>query len=216
MRASHVAASLEQAYSALLAGDAGAAAEAYRQALGHEPENRDALFGLAAVAAREGRWDEAAGFYARVLALHPADPVAQAALIAIGESDAARGESRLKALLLSEPRAAYVHFALGNLYAAQSRWPEARQSFFEAHRLDVASPDYTYNLAVSLDHLVERGSALNFYREALALAKRRPASFETAVVLARIQAMEATPDYGGSPLPLPAQPDGGRSTGIVR
>ena len=204
IRAEHVAASLRRAYSALLAGEAESAAETYRQVLGNESGNRDAHLGLAALAARAGRWDEAAGFYARVLAQHPADPVAQTALVALGESDAQRGESRLKALLLREPRAAYVHFALGNLYAAQSRWPEARLSYFNARRFDRANPDYTYNLAVSLDHLVERSSALDLYHEALDLAKRRFASFETAAVLARIRAMEAAPDAGESPAHAPA------------
>ena len=216
IRAEHVAASLHRAYSALLAGDTESATEAYRQVLGHEPGNRDAFLGLAAVAARAGRWSEAAVFYARVLALHPADPVAQTALVAFGGPDAERGESLLKSLLLREPRAAYVHFALGNLYAAQSRWHEARLSYLNARRFDGANPDYAYNLAVSVDHLAERGTALDFYREALALAKGRFASFETAVVLARIRAMEATPDTRGSPGRIPPQPDARRSTGTVR
>ena len=175
--------------------------------LRHEPRNRDAFLGLAAVAARAGRWDEAAEFYARILAFHPTDPIAQTALISIGASDEERRESRLKALLLEEPRAAYLHFALGNLYAEQSRWSEARLSYFNAHRFDVSNPDFAYNLAVSLDHLLERGSALDFYREALALAQGRSASFETA---------EATPDSGGSPAQRPQRPKSGRSTGIVR
>ena len=216
IRAEHVAASLHRAYSALLAGDAESAAETYRRVLGHEPRNRDAFLGLAAVAARAGRWSEATEFYARVLALHPADPVAQTALVAFGGLDAERGERRLKALLLREPRAAYMHFALGNLYAAQSRWPEARLSYANARRFDGANPDYTYNLAVSLDHLLERGGALDLYREALALANGRSASFETEVVVARIRAMEAAPDTGEFPAQIPPQPDAGRSTGTVR
>ena len=190
-RADHVAASLVQAYEAFHAGDVESAAEAYRAVLGHEPRNRDAFLGLAAVAARAERWDEAAAYYARVLTLDPADTVAQAALIAIGERDPVRGESRLKVLLSSEPQAAYLHFSLGNVYAAQSRWPEAQQSYFNARRLDGGNADYAYNLAVSLDHLSQPESALDFYREALALAEKRPGSFETAAVQARIRDMTA-------------------------
>ena len=209
-RADHAEASLEQAYDAFQAGDVESAAEAYRAVLGYEPRNRDAFLGLAAVAARAGRWDEAAAYYTRVLALDPANAVAQAALIAIGEPDLVRGEdflkeegrfvlegfleegllkaeSRLKTLLSGEPRAAYLHFGLGNVYAAQSRWPEAQQSFFNAYWLDRGNADCAYNLAVSLDHLSQPESALRFYREALALAKKRRPSFETAAVLARIR-----------------------------
>ena len=190
-RTDRVAALLERAYEALHSGGVGSAAEAYRAVLGHEPRNRDAFLGLAAVAARAGRWDEAAAHYARILAFDPADTIAQAALIAIDEQDPVRGESRLKALLSSEPQAAYLHFGLGNVYAAQSRWPEAQQSYLSAWRLDRGNADYAYNLAVSLDHLSRPESALDFYREALALAEKRPAGFEAAAVHARIRDITA-------------------------
>lgn len=190
IRTDHVAALLERAYAAFLAGDGASAAQAYRSALGHEPGNRDAHLGLAAVAARAGRWDEAAGHYARILAFHPADTVARAALITIDEQDSARGESRLKTLLRGDPQAAHLHFNLGNLYAAQSRWPEAQQSYFNAHRFDRGNADYAYNLAVSLDHLSQPESALDLYREALALSRSRPASFEAATVRQRIRDLE--------------------------
>ena len=216
VRADHVAASLERAYDAFRAGDVVSAAEAYRAVLGHEPHNRDALIGLAAVAAQAGRWDEAAGHYARALALHPADTVAQAALIAIDEQDPARGESRLKALLWSEPRAAHLHFNLGNVYAAQSRWPEAQQSYFDAYRFDNGNADYAYNLAVSLDHLSRRESALDIYREALALAQSRPASFDTAAVLARIRDINPPQDVGFAPARSPSEPDGAAPIVSVR
>ena len=190
-RPDRVAALLERAYGTFHAGDVESAAKAYRAVLGHEPRNRDALLGLAAVVARAGRWDEAAAYYARILAFDPADAAAQAALIAIDERDPVRGESRLKALLSSEPRAAYLHFGLGNAYAAQSRWPEAQQAYLDAWRLDRGNADYAYNLAVSLDHLSRPESALGLYREALALAEKRPAGFEAAAVHARIRDLTA-------------------------
>ena len=196
LRADHVTASLERAYEAFLAGDAESATEAYRAVLGHEPGNRDAHLGLAAVAARAGRWDEAAGHYTSILASHPADTIARAALIAMDEQDPVRGESRLKALLWSEPRAAHVHFNLGNLYAAQSRWPEAQQSYFNAYRFDRRNADYAYNLAVSLDHLSQTESALGLYREALVLSRSRPTGFEAAVVQQRIRDLD-TPAGAG-------------------
>ena len=198
-RTDRVAASLRRAHAALLAGDDTSAAEAYRAVLGHEPRNRDARFGLAAVAARAGRWDEAAGHYMRILASDPADTVARAALIAIHEEDPARGESGLKALLRSEPEAAYLHFMLGNLYAAQSRWSEARHSYFDAYRFDRDNADYAYNLAVSLDHLSRPASALGLYREAFDLSRTRPASFEDAAVRRRIRDLESPAEASSTP-----------------
>ena len=191
LRADRIGAVLVRAYDAFHAGDAGSAAEAYRSVLDREPRNRDALLGLAAVAARADRWEEAAARYARTLALHPADSVAQAALIAIEEPDPTRRESRLKALLSREPWAAYLHFGLGNAYAAQSRWSEARRSYSEASRLDAGNADYAYNLAVSLDRLSRPDGALALYREALERARRRAARFDAAAVLDRIRDVES-------------------------
>ena len=208
IRDDRVAASLERAYGAFRAGDLESAAEAYRAVVRHEPGNRDALLGLAAVATRTGGWDEAAGHYARVLAFHPADSVAQAALIAVGGQDSARGESRLKALLWREPEAAHLHFDLGNVYAAQSRWPEARQSFFSAYRFDRENADYAYNLAVSLDHLSRRERALHFYHEALALARSRPSSFDATAVRARIREVGTSAGEAAAPLRPSSEPAG--------
>lgn len=203
IRADRVAISLERAYEAFLAGDGPSAAEAYRTVLGLEPGNRDARLGLAAVAVRAGRWDEAAEHYTRALASHPADTVARVALIAIGEQDPARAESRLKALLRNEPRAAHLHFGLGSLYAAQSRWSEARQAWFNAYRFDRGNADYAYNLAVSLDHLSQPRSALGLYREALVLSRSRPASFDAAEVRRRIRGLD-TPARAESVTARPA------------
>ena len=166
VRAHHVAASLGRAYEAYRTGDAASASEAYRAVLEDEPRNRNALLGLAATAARAGRRDEAAAHYARVLASYPADAIARAGLLAIDERDPARNESALKTLLRREPRAAHLHFDLGNVYAAQSRWAEAQRAYFDACRFNGDNADYAYNLAVSLDHLAQRRGALDFYRKA--------------------------------------------------
>ena len=199
VRAHHVVASLERAYEAYRTGDAALASEAYRAVLEDEPRNRDALLGLAATAARAGRRGEAAAHYARVLASHPADAVARAGLLAVDERDPARSESALKTLLRREPRAAHLHFDLGNVYAAQSRWAEAQRAYFDACRFDGDNADYAYNLAVSLDHLTQRRGALGFYHKALALSHVRPAAFDTVAVLARIRDIDPSSTAGVAP-----------------
>ena len=199
VRAHHVAESLERAYEAYRTGDAASASEAYRAVLEDEPRNRNALLGLAATAAGAGRRDEAAAHYARVLASHPADAVARAGLLAVDERDPARSESALKTLLRREPRAAHLHFDLGNVYAAQSRWAEAQRAYFDACRFDGDNADYAYNLAVSLDHVAQRRGALGFYRKALALSQGRPAAFDTVAVLARIRDIDPSSTADAAP-----------------
>lgn len=179
---------LQAAYAAFRRGDDEAAQAAYRQVLASEPDNRDALLGLGAIAMRQGREGDAAERYLRVLELHPRDSVAQAALISLrAYPDPGAGETRLKLLLEREPDADYLYFCLGNLYAAQSRWPEAQQAYFDAYRGDDGNADYALNLAVSLDHMGQRDAALRYYRRALELSDRRRAGFEPAAVLARIR-----------------------------
>ena len=181
---------LNEAFMALKAGEDSSAGKTYRVVLSKFPDNRDALLGLAAVAVRAGQWRDAGEYYLRLLALNPRDRVAQSALVGLQENiDPLEGESYIKTLLRDEPNAAYLHFNLGNLYAAQSRWPEAQSAFFQAFRTDPDNADYVYNLAVSLDHLTQETAALKFYRAALELADSHYAGFESSAVLRRIQTL---------------------------
>lgn len=182
---------LVQAYEAFQRGDDSRAMQLYARVLAREPRNRDALLGAAAVHMRGRDLTRAAGYYAELLRVSPRDPAALAGLIAIApDLDPASGESRIKTLLAAHPDDANLHFTLGNLYAAQQRWPEAQQAYFEASRLDAGNPDYAFNLAVSLDRLSQRRAALEWYRRAGELARERPASFEAASASRRIAALE--------------------------
>lgn len=84
---------------------------------------------------------------------------------------------------------AFSRFAQGAAQAAQARWPQARQAFFEAHRLAPAHPGYALNLAISLDRLGRSEQALHYYHLALDLADRHGADFDAAPVAQRIGAL---------------------------
>ena len=78
------------------------------------------------------------------------------------------------------------------LYAKQSLWPQAQQAYFQAYQLQADSPDYAYNLAVSLEHLGQSRIALNYYRRALELrALRGRAEFDRGRVEERIGQLAA-------------------------
>ena len=107
----------------------------------------------------------------------------------MGRADPAASESRLKQLIAREP-SAFLHFSLGNLYADQSQWTQAQQSYFQAHHLEPDNPDYAYNLAVGLDHLRQNKLALNYYRRAEQLATGQGRSnFNLAHARERIRAL---------------------------
>jgi tetratricopeptide (TPR) repeat protein len=184
--------SLSQAYTALQAGRTDEARTLYSTVAQSEPLNVDALLGLAYIAARENRTDDAVGFYLRILQLNPRNAAAQGALIGLmGRADAVASESRLKQLISREP-SAFLHFVLGNLYADQSLWAQAQQSYFQAHHLEPENADYAYNLAVGLDHLRQSKVALNYYRRADQLAASSGRSnFNLAFARERIAALSS-------------------------
>lgn len=186
---------LTSAYQAFMAGDTGKAEADYRKALQRTPNSRDALLGLAAIAASRNQAQEAASLYLRVLQLDPGDTAAQTGMIGLkGHADPTLSESRLKILLAQSPGTGYLHFALGNLYAQQSRWPEAQEAYFNALHTDPGNADYAFNLAVSLDHLDQRKPALVYYQRARNLVKDRPAGFDGEQLEKRIHELQRPAD----------------------
>jgi tetratricopeptide (TPR) repeat protein len=177
---------LENAYAALRSGDLGNAQQQYDAALRQDANSRDALLGMATVAARQNHGEQAAAYYLRLLELDPNDGTAVAGLVGMRGGDASQGERRLKAILATNPDAGPVLFALGNLYAQQSRWPEAQQTYFRAYTAAPDNADYAYNLAIGLDRLNQGTLALTYYQRALALAQDKAAGFDRAALRQRM------------------------------
>jgi tetratricopeptide (TPR) repeat protein len=178
---------LAAAYQALLAGDYALAKTLYREVHQTDVRNTDALLGLAAIASKEGRNDEASSLYGRVLEVDPRNAHAQAGLIAlVGGTDPAAAEQRLKQLISREP-AGFLYFTLGNLYAEQRQWPAAQQAYFQAYQFSPDNPDYAFNLAVGLEHLGQPNLALDYYRKALDLSFRKGrANFDQSLAIERV------------------------------
>ena len=182
---------LEAAYQSFNTGDLTKARDAYQQVLRYSPNSRDALLGLAAVETQAKRHEAAESYYLRLLELDPRDAHAQAGLIGLrGQVDPNAAESRLKSMIATQPGASFLHFTLGNQYAAQSRWAEAQQAYFQAYTSDPEHPDFAYNLAISLDRMHQTKQALEYYRRALALSADRPVSFDKAQAAKRVAQLE--------------------------
>jgi Flp pilus assembly protein TadD len=186
------ATTLLQAWEALQRGQFAQAQTLYEKAEQAEPQNVDALLGLAALAAQRGNTELAARQYSRVLELEPRNPTAQAGLISLlGQADPQMSESRLKQLIARDP-SPNLYFALGNLYARTMQWAPAQQAYFQAYQLQPDNPDYAYNLAVGLEHLSQPKLALTYYRQALELGNLKGhAGFDGARVQERIGQLTA-------------------------
>ena len=167
---------VQRAYAYLQSNALDQAQHEYAAALRSDPNNVDALMGLAAIAQRQGHRAEAERYQQRALEADPRDAGAQAA--ALSSKDPMTAESRLKSLLAAQPESAPLNFALGNLYAGQNRWNEAQQCYFDAVAGDIDNPDYLFNLAVSLDQLRQSKLAAQHYRRALEAGENRPGVFD--------------------------------------
>lgn len=183
---------LTAGYQAFSAGDDARAQYHYRRVLQSDMRNIDALLGMAGIAARQGRMQDAGGWYARVLEIDPRNTIAQAALASgYAQVDPVGAESRIKNLLAYKPDAAHLHAALGNLYAEGGNWPQAQQSYFQAHHFAPTNADYAFNLAISLDHLGKPALALQYYQQAQALLTQSGSgNIDRAQLESRIQQLQ--------------------------
>ena len=184
------------AYAAYQRGDFEQSRRNYQQVLQSDPEHRGALLGLAALALRLKETGPARDLYLRLLERDPSDPLARVGLMTVMPTgDPVRLESELKLLLDVHPNIAPLFFSLGNLYAAGKHWGEAQQAYFNAlqaagkaaPQAEAVSPDYPYNLAVSLEHLNQSALAVKYYKEALKLAARQPAGFDKEALRHRLE-----------------------------
>jgi tetratricopeptide (TPR) repeat protein len=156
------------------------------------------LLGLAAFASSRQEINLAMGLYSRALSLDPSNALAKTAISSLAPlGTPAEQERELRRLDSQNPNVAPLVFALGNFYASQSRWTDAQRYYFKALQLAKSdsqsgssiSPDYAFNLAVSLEQLNQSGPALIFYEEALALATRFPANFDLSIARSRLESL---------------------------
>lgn len=192
---------VDQAYSAYQTGNLNTARDLYQRALLGAPQHRDALLGLAAIAAAENNTIEAMELYSRLLSRDPSDPVARAGFLELRPNgNAAEQERELKRLLEIHSSVAPLVYALGNFYASQQNWSQAQQYYFNALQLarsnalagSQVNPDYAFNLAVSLEHLRQADSAQNYYRAALEYAENHPAGFDLNMARTRLENLGRT------------------------
>jgi tetratricopeptide (TPR) repeat protein len=187
-----VSALLNRGWQAYGNADYAVAADAYNQVLKREPRNRDALLGIAAIAVKQGDYPRARAAYTELLRLDPRDQIAIAGMSNLDElTPDLLGETRLKFMVQQQPDAPHLHFALGNFYAKQSRWPEAQGEYFSAWQGNSENADYAFNLAVSLDQLGKQDEAKRFYEKCLELSAGKNISFSVEAVKDRLSKIAA-------------------------
>lgn len=179
-----IPAALEAAWQAWQRGDLASAEENYRRMLEKDPRNRDALLGLAAIAAKRGQMTQATQAYQHLLALNPQDEAARTGLLLI-RPEALSESAEAQLLQHAEPK--HSPQILAQYYASRNRWHEAQEQYFRAFVHAPDNADLAYNLAVSLDHLGQNKLAAEYYRRAMALEQGR---FERVAVAQRLAELD--------------------------
>lgn len=182
---------LMRAYTAYNLGNDNQAQTDYKLVLKQYGANVDAMLGLGAIAARQGRLADADGWYRKVLELEPRNEVAKSGMLSIQQAarpQAQVNESQIKSLLAASPTDANLHAALGDLYAGQGNWSAAQQAYFEAYRFNPTAEN-AFNLGISLDQLGKPTIALPYYQEALQKVDES-SLIDTAALEARISSIQ--------------------------
>lgn len=157
---------LERAYKALLVGQNGAAISIYKEILEKEPENKDAMFGLATAYHKNSQFEQAREIYTKILKKNPADKEAlNNFLVLVAEEapeDALIELEKLERINSNfspiSAQIAMINLRLGNTDVA------ARY----LRRAILLSPDnisYKYNLAVVYDKAGKEEQALPLYQQ---------------------------------------------------
>jgi tetratricopeptide (TPR) repeat protein len=182
-----VSETLERGWLAYQKKDYTTSKREYKKVLESEPNNHDALLGMAAVSLQQQELEAARDIYFKLLERDPRDPHAHAGLANIAQIVGANlSVSKLKQLIEYRPDDAHLQFALGNVYVQNKSWPEAQQAFFNAWKADSSNADYAYNLAVSLDQLGKHREAKAYYEDSLKLATGKNISFSPDAVKSRL------------------------------
>lgn len=157
---------LERAYAALQAGQIDDAEHAYAQAIESNPDERDALLGMAYISHRKGRIEAAQAYYRKVLRQEPGNAIAQAGLLALDtSSDVTLSASRARELAALQPDSAAAHSMLGNTLVRNGLLADAAQAFSKAQALEPNNPLHAYNHAVARDRLGQYAQAVHLYEK---------------------------------------------------
>jgi tetratricopeptide (TPR) repeat protein len=168
---------LELGYAALISGNFDEAAKQYSLSLKANPEERDALLGLAYIAQKKGLRDDAKGLYRRVLRQDPNNAIANSGLVALdSDGDAGQSSSRALDLASRQPDSAATMAVAGAAAARAGQLAEAVQLFARAQFLEPDNLVHAYNHAVALDRLGQFESALAQYGKVLQLSEKPGAS----------------------------------------
>ncbi len=156
---------LNRAYTSLMGGDTAEAIEIYKNILSSEPQEEEALFGLAATYHRLGELEKARPYYAELLRVNPQHREGLNNFLAL-ISDEAPEEAlaELERLEQRNPEFSPIPAQQGVLLNKLGYFDQAREKMLRAIDLAPENMTYKFNLAVMMDQHKEYAHASALYR----------------------------------------------------
>lgn len=164
---------MDSAYKALLSGQVSAAISIYKEVLDKDPDNKNALFGLATAYHKNAQYSQAREIYTKVLKKDPNNKeVLNNFLVLVAEESPDNALIELKKLERINSDFSPIPAQIGMIYLKMER-PDQAERYFR--RAVILSPDnvvYKYNLAITSDRLGKDDQAKRLYKEILDAAKQ--------------------------------------------
>ena len=157
---------LEKAYNALLQGSTDVAVGIYKDVLAAEPNNKNALFGLATTYHKLGLLAQARPLYGRLLEMDPYNKeVLNNFLAMVGEEAPESAILYLEQLKGANHEFSPIYAQLAQLYAKQHDYANAIDNMQQATAISPENMVYKYNLAVLYDIHKDYRRAEVLYRQ---------------------------------------------------
>lgn len=174
---------LGQAYTALMGGDNERAITLYKNILTNDPNNQDALFGIASTYHRAGDIAHARPYYGRLLSVNPNHRDGLNNFLSlVGDEAPQEALAELDRLQERNPDFASIPAQKALLLSKLGYMDQAVESMGRAVELSPENLNYKYNLAIILDKKGDRENAASLYRmliEASLKGGKVPASLDT-------------------------------------
>jgi len=157
---------LEEAYNAVNGGHTPEAIEIYKNVLNNDPNNIDALFGLATVYHRSGQIDTARALYARLLAIDPKNRDGlNNFLVLLADESPQDALTQLESLESRSPQFSPIPAQMAVIYQKMGDYDRACEKMYRAIDLSPENVTYRFNLAIMLDKQRKYEDAAKFYHE---------------------------------------------------
>lgn len=157
---------LEKAYNALTNGQTSTARSIYELVLANNPDNIDALFGLATIYHRARQLEEARSLYSKILAVNPSHRNALNNFLVLLADEAPQAALRqLEALEKRSPGFSPIPAQMAVIHQKLGQPEQASKAMFRAVSLAPENLTYRYNLAVMLDSQGNKPEATRLYSQ---------------------------------------------------